>query len=48
MGALNKITAFVAALHRAASFYRVPYPIALSRAIYLYFAGQFSRKEIIG
>ncbi|MGH8850566.1 MAG: sugar-transfer associated ATP-grasp domain-containing protein [Casimicrobiaceae bacterium] len=48
MGALSKVAAFLAALRRAAAFYRVPYPTALLRSAYLYFAGQFSRKEIVG
>jgi hypothetical protein len=48
MGPLHKVTAFLAALRRAATFYRVPYPIALLKSIYLYSVGKFSRKEIIG
>ena len=48
MGALNKVTVFLAALRRASSFYHVPYPMALLRSTYLYAVRQFSRKEIIG
>lgn len=48
MDALNKIAEFLASLRRACRHYRVSFPVALLRALYLYAVLQFSRKEIVG
>lgn len=48
MRALTKIATFLSELRSGCSFYQVPYLPALSRALWLYSASRFSRKEIIG
>jgi hypothetical protein len=47
MNPLEKILAFHSRLARACTYHRVPYPIALLRALYLYSVHAFSRKEIL-
>ena len=48
MDALKKSAKFFSDLQRACDFYRVPYPAALLRSVYLYSVSKFSLKEIIG
>jgi len=48
MAPVKKIGTFLSDLKRACHFYRIPYPVALFRSLYLYLLKAFSRKEIIG